>query len=78
MPEIEVTPHYEDVTSQAEEPRGMKLLHVGIQQRSTRDLQKCVKADLLNSVDPELLERLRREANDEPSPALPSDGNGRR
>ena len=46
---------------------GVKRIFVENQQRSTRDLEECVKADLLNSIDPELLRRLRRQANGEPS-----------
>jgi hypothetical protein len=65
----EVTPRTEDGANESEEPLGVKLLPAGVQQRSTRDLQKCVKADLINSIDPKLLERLRQEAKREPPPA---------
>jgi len=70
MAEREIVPHSEDRVGESEEPLGVKFMPVGVQQRSTRDLQKCVKADLHDSIDPELLERLRRQANGgESSPA---------
>jgi hypothetical protein len=38
---------------------GIKLVSSTIQERSTRDLEKCVKADLRNRIDPDVLDRLR-------------------
>jgi hypothetical protein len=42
-----------------EDRRGVKLVPSAIQEHSTRDLENCVKADLRNQIDPELLNRLR-------------------
>jgi hypothetical protein len=66
MAEANITPDTQDAANESEEPVGVKSLPAGVQQRSTRNLQKCVKADLFSSIDPDLLERLRREANGDP------------
>jgi hypothetical protein len=68
MAKPEITPHTEDGANERTEPLGVRSLTVGVQQRSTRDLQKCVKAHLQDSIDPKLLERVRREANGDATP----------
>jgi hypothetical protein len=59
------------VPAEAEASPAVKRIFVEVQRRSTRDLAKCIKADLLNSLDPDLLERARREANAEPPESPP-------
>jgi hypothetical protein len=49
---------------------GVKSVPVGIQQRSTRDLEECVRVDLRTSISPALLERLRGQANVGPPPPI--------
>lgn len=54
-----------------EDSQAGRMLPAGIQRRSTRDLEKCIRADLLRSLDPKGLEELRRLANEKPAAEKP-------
>ena len=58
----------ENGADEHEEPRGFRVLHTGIQYRSTRDLEECISAELHESIDPELLESVRRLAKSKTRP----------
>jgi hypothetical protein len=66
VPAQEANTDVAEIASKREEPEGVSLVPSGVQLNSTRDLQKCVKADLQNNIDPEVLKLVRQQAKRTP------------